>query len=268
MLEVYYFETATCPRKVRLVLEEKSIPYAKRRLNRDAGDLRTPHYLSLNPNGYVPTLVHDGRAITESTVIMNYIEDCFPEPTLRPADPFGRMRMNLWLKWADEKYLGALFPVSYVIGPRREMLRQKSDEELAAHFAGARGGGMLERIRLVDMIRNGPEGDIFKRAVRVLDKMLVDMEAALTDGSHLAGKALSLADCAITPFLARLSDLQMSDWWVSNRPRVTDWFEGMRARPSYRTVIEVDADPAYLEMQRMGGAELWSRLQPILPASE
>jgi glutathione S-transferase len=55
-------------------------------------------YLDLNPKGFVPTLVHDGRAIIESTLIYEYLDDTFPQPSLIPSDPWLRTRMRLWSK--------------------------------------------------------------------------------------------------------------------------------------------------------------------------
>jgi len=53
-------------------------------------------YLRINPIGRVPTLVlDDGRALPESEVICEYLEDAYPEPSLRPADPWDRARMRL-----------------------------------------------------------------------------------------------------------------------------------------------------------------------------
>ena len=57
-----------------------------------------PKYLKLNPKGVVPTLVHNGKAIFESTLICEYLDDTFPEPRLIPADPWLRTRMRLWSK--------------------------------------------------------------------------------------------------------------------------------------------------------------------------
>jgi glutathione S-transferase len=50
----------------------------------------------------VPTIVHNGTVIIESTVINEYIEDAIPSPTLRPPDAIGRARMRLWTKQLDE----------------------------------------------------------------------------------------------------------------------------------------------------------------------
>ena len=62
------------------------------------GDQVDPAYLKLNPNGVVPTLVHDGNVIVESTVIMHYLDDTFPAPPLMPNDPLDRTRTHLFKK--------------------------------------------------------------------------------------------------------------------------------------------------------------------------
>src|SRR4029077_10816395 len=62
----------------------------------------TPEYLKINPNGVVPTLVHDGTIIVESTVIIHYLDDLFPDPPLMPRAPLDRTRAHLFKKLMDE----------------------------------------------------------------------------------------------------------------------------------------------------------------------
>ena len=57
-----------------------------------------PAYLKLNPNGVVPTRVHDGTVIVESTVIMHYLDDVFPARPLMPRDPLDRTRAHVFKK--------------------------------------------------------------------------------------------------------------------------------------------------------------------------
>ena len=68
------------------MLAEKGITPIEHHLNLRARDQQSPDYLKLNPGGYVPTLVHDGRPIRESAVICEYLEEVFPEPTLSPRN--------------------------------------------------------------------------------------------------------------------------------------------------------------------------------------
>jgi glutathione S-transferase len=91
MLELYHGEGSVCARKVRLTLAEKGIrDWVGRIVDLAKGEQTRPEYLELNPKGVIPTVVHDGRVITESTVICEYLEDVFPEPRLRPQDPLAR----------------------------------------------------------------------------------------------------------------------------------------------------------------------------------
>ena len=86
MLELYHGYTSVCAQKARLTLAEKGLEWASHVMDLN-GDQLDPAYLKLNPNGVVPTLVHNGHVIVESTVIMHYLDDIFTEPPLMPRDP-------------------------------------------------------------------------------------------------------------------------------------------------------------------------------------
>lgn len=51
-------------------------------------------YLALNPQGLVPTLVHDGHAIVQSLAIIEYLDEVFSEPPFLPKDALGRARVR------------------------------------------------------------------------------------------------------------------------------------------------------------------------------
>jgi glutathione S-transferase len=66
------------PTRVWLALEHKGIPYHRKTLSFDAGDLRTAEFGALNPRRRVPVLVDDDFALTESAAIVEYIEERWP----------------------------------------------------------------------------------------------------------------------------------------------------------------------------------------------
>jgi glutathione S-transferase len=74
MLTLYHGRTSVCSIKARLALAEKGVSFDSR-LMMLRGDQFDPGYMRLNPNAVVPTIVHDGRSVVESTVIMHYVDE-------------------------------------------------------------------------------------------------------------------------------------------------------------------------------------------------
>jgi glutathione S-transferase len=92
------YDAARCPycARVRIVLAEKRLPYDPVEI--DLGD-RPAWLYEKNPLGKVPVLEEDGGLVLpESEVIMEYLEDRFPEPSLWPADPADRALARLSLQ--------------------------------------------------------------------------------------------------------------------------------------------------------------------------
>ena len=103
MIELHHFGFSTCSQKVRLVLAEKNLDFVSHEVNLIAGAQHDPAYVKLNPKHVVPTLVHDGQVIVESSLIIAYLDDAFPDPPLRPADALGRHRVAHWIKRVDDE---------------------------------------------------------------------------------------------------------------------------------------------------------------------
>ena len=101
MLELYHNINSVCAQKVRIVLAEKRLEY-REHLMTLRGDQFDPQYMRLNPNAVVPTLVHDGRPVIESSVILYYLEEAFPEPPLMPRDLHQRALVRQYNKVIDE----------------------------------------------------------------------------------------------------------------------------------------------------------------------
>ncbi len=101
MLELYHSINSVCAQKVRIALKEKG-QEAKDHIMTLRGDQYEPAYLKLNPNGVVPTLIHDGQPIIESSLILYYIDDAFPEPPLMPKQPHQRYRVRMYNKLIDQ----------------------------------------------------------------------------------------------------------------------------------------------------------------------
>ena len=74
-LTFYYLSGSPFSWKVWLALAYKRVPYELKVLSVDAGDLRTPEFLAINPRQKVPAIVDDGFILYESAAIVEYLED-------------------------------------------------------------------------------------------------------------------------------------------------------------------------------------------------
>lgn len=79
----FYMNPLSRSRIVRWMLEELEVPYEIERLEYEK-DMKSDHYLSINPMGKVPAIRHGDKIITECAAICAYLADAFPEKNLAP----------------------------------------------------------------------------------------------------------------------------------------------------------------------------------------
>ena len=137
MLFLYHGATSVCAAKARLVLAEKNLAWDGELLDLQRGDQHRPEYRKLNPNAVVPTLVHDGKVLIESTLIIEYLDEAFADPPLMPTDPYQRAVARLWMKKIDDYLHAACSTVTFAIAFRKFLLK-KTPEELEARLRAKR----------------------------------------------------------------------------------------------------------------------------------
>ena len=95
-LTLYSYWRSSAAYRVRIGLNLKGLDYRIEpvHLVRDGGQQRTESYRALNPQQLVPTLLHGSRRITQSLAILEYIDECWPKPSLLPVDARGRARVR------------------------------------------------------------------------------------------------------------------------------------------------------------------------------
>ncbi len=233
MLELYHAGLTTCSKKSRLCLKEKGLPYKSHLLRLDKFEHHTPDYLKLNPNGIVPTLVHDGRVVIESGVINEYLDEVFPEVALRPADPLTRAKMRVFCKMADEYALPATRVPTWA-RTKSANLKAMSEQE----FDGViRDTPLVDhRLKMTALRGEGFSKKEFEEAFGRMDYVFDRCEAALDEGPYLAGRDYSLADIAILPYVFAFN-LVRPDLFKSH-PRTKEWYERVMARPAVKATYE------------------------------
>ena len=207
-MKLYQTYASPFPTRVRLLLYAKGIaveivePPGFHASSQSKGD-----YLRINPIGRVPTLVlDDGRALPESEVICEYLEDAFPEPSLRPADHWDRARMRLLSRICDFYLVMAMVPLFNLSA------RSRRHWEPAAVAA----------------------------AVGKVAEALGYLEGYIGTDGYAVGGALSQADGAIAPQLVLASE------WIPGVFGVADPMAGLPKLGAYWRAIRGDAIMARL----------------------
>jgi glutathione S-transferase len=262
MLALYHNDMSSCAQKVRLTLAEKGLDWESRHLDLRAGEHQQDWYVKLNPRAVVPTLIDGDIVVPESNVINEYLDERFPDPPLKPDDPFGRAKMRLWTKQLDEGVHDAGIAVlSFALAFRHQYLNR-----------GEAGQQMLESIpdpikreRRRDVIENGLDSQHFKTAVARLLELYRDMDAALESHAWLAGDRYSIADAAFTPYVVRLEHLDLLGL-LDSTPRTADWYRRITVRPSFAEAITRWENAGYLQLMKRQGQENWPKIKGIVEA--
>ena len=236
-LELYHGQASTCSKKVRLTLYEKGLAFRSHLLDLQKFEQHDPNYLKINPNGVVPTLIHNGRIILESSVIIEYLEDAFPATPLRSADPAATAALRLWLRLSDLAY-DAVSPRTWMV-VNRDLMRDFSDEEREHVLARIPTPERRKRWREVSAA-GFPQSEL-DAADQKMRTLLRRCEDALGKTPFLAGDAYSLADIAIIPFIVRIENLLRA--LLADYPRTVEWYHRVRARPAFGKAIYFDDDP-------------------------
>ena len=262
-LTLYHSTESTCAQKVRIVMAEKQLAWNEIQLNLRKGDQFSPEYLKLNPKAVVPTLIHDDRVIRESTVIVEYLEDVVPNPSLRPDDPYDRSRMRLLVKAFDDEVHPAIGILSYAIFLRHQMNELKSTAELEQHFQKVADPMRRERQQKTHEL--GLESPSAKIAIMNFNKVVDQLDRALDRTPWLAGENFSLADASAAPYMVRAAALNLSTLW-ENRSNIVKWLKRAVARTnahaldepwgscSFQKMVEKHAKVALPEIQELTAA--------------
>jgi len=240
MLELYHFEPGANSLKSMLCLKEKGIDFVSHYVDLHEFEQHSPEYVKVNPNGQVPALVHDGAVICESTLINEYIEDVFPEPPLRPADPVARAHMRVWTKFVDEYFCPALSTLGWnrIIKP---MVEHLSEEEFEAKIARIPLKEQRDKWRTAAS-RSFPQEQLDDCQRRV-EVSLQRIEKALEESQWIAGPDYSLADISCFSMMAPMP--MFNDGTMNNEktPQCMDWHARMMERPAVKETFAMSKRP-------------------------
>jgi GSH-dependent disulfide-bond oxidoreductase len=227
MLEVFTWEPNANSGKPLLMLKEKGVDFTYHYVDMAKREQHSPEYLELNPNGTVPTVVHDGHVLTESSPALEYLDAALEGPALRPREPPLRWRMRRWIRFMDFDYCPALAMFGGA-GASERMPAQSAE----AIERGVQGIPMPERRRVwrLIMAKQVPASELAESERRILEGIRL-FEQTLTESPYLAGPEYSLADIVAMITVYAMPSLRPDDVNDRRTPHLMDWFRRCHARP-------------------------------------
>jgi len=240
-LILYHAWQSSASRKVRLCLAEKGLAYEGRVLDLLRFQHHSDWYKALNPGGIVPCLLVDGRALVESNLINEFLDEVYPDPPLMPGDPFARHEVRRFAKHVDDVCLPAVQKPNWMKS-MHPLAREWSDEELERRLAAIPSEGRRALWRR--MARDPFTPAEMDAALDVLADLARQCAAYLetSGGPWLFGARPTLADLAAAPYIVRLEEERPG----SLPGPAAAWWEAFTARPQWRTadIRSYDEDAA------------------------
>lgn len=229
---LYHYWGSTCSRKARMTLNEKDVDWKSRHIDLHEFENWQSWYVKIHPNGVVPALEHHGRIVYESNVVMEYIDDTFDGPSLRPVDTWERALMRVWLDKSEH----ILHRNMHLISHKRAHAKRWTEYE--KKYGSEQ---LLEKVhsqpdnqRRRDEIHHAEHGideETVQFAIARVDEQLALMDNALDDHEWLCGKTFSLADMAMLPFVERFKVNGLGND-VDSKKNLTRWYDAMFSRPA------------------------------------
>ena len=194
---IYGPDISTYTRSLRLALEEKDVPYTLEPVDIMGGAHKNPKFLARQPFGKVPAFSHGDFSMYETAPTMEYIDEAFDGPALKPSDPHTRARMRQIMSIVD----------SYAYGP------------------------WITQILIPRLLGNAEE-DKLAEALPLARTSMQVLDALVGDGPYCCGNAVSLADLHLTPPYYYFRDTPEGQQLRAGTPNLEKWWANMSTRPS------------------------------------
>jgi glutathione S-transferase len=188
-------------RKVLWCCEELGLAFEREDFGGPFGRTDTPEYLSLNPNGLVPTVLDDDVAVWESNTILRYLAAKYEGESYYGPDPDRRAQIEQWMDWQ----LSVVAPPMTLVFIN--LIRLSEDER--------------------DMTAVEKNRELLARAMTLLD-------GELGDGPHILGRDFTLADIPLGVVVNRWFELPIRRERLDNLAR---YYGTLQERPGFKRFV-------------------------------
>ena len=189
--------------KALWILDEIGIEYEREDVGGPFGKNHEASYLSLNPNGRIPTIVDDDRVLWESNSIVRYLASKHSMGSLCPTSPADRARCEMWMDWQLTELAGDMVPVFH------GLIRKPPEE------------------RDMDVINVARDSWAGKWAI---------LDDHLSRNDYVGGNRFTMADIPIAPLAYRWYELRIEREEFGNLKR---WYKTICARPAFQKHVMI-----------------------------
>jgi glutathione S-transferase len=229
-MKLYSGPLSLFARKVEIALHEKGLPFERVMVSfsqTKGYNPKHPDVLAANPKGQVPVLTDGDLTLFDSTVILEYLEDAYPQPALYPRDPVERARCRILDLFADE----------IMLVPLRLLMHRNTPGERDAGRWAANEAKAKEA-----------EGD--------LDRQFSELNGKLADRDYLCG---SFGAADISVFMMVLYALRLGGPSLDEHAALASWYKRLLERSAFSTVaseiLEADGEMSAAVEGAFGGGK-------------
>ena len=238
---LYHWEPNANSGKPMLTLMEKGVAFNSHYLDLLNFDQHQPEYLNINPMGVIPAMTHGSLVLTESTAMMEYVEEAFDGPKLMPASPQDQWRIRWWMKFMDQWLAPSfsMFGWKFFVGPNARAQRGDDELEAAINRIPYPERQVAWRKAVYGLFSEDEMAESGRR-IGVGIKML---EAELSKSAWLASDHYSLAD--INGFNLAYA-MPLSQPHLANdeiTPNIMRWLRAIYARPATKACWALGRTP-------------------------
>jgi GST-like protein len=231
MLEVYTWQPNANSGKPLFCLHEKGVPFTYHYVDMGKRAHFSPKFLAINRDGTIPAVVHDGFVMTESTPIMEYVDEAFDGPALRPSDPYWRWQMRKVMRHMDNEVAPslAMLASNRLAAPGfRTVDEDEKQRELAKIPLPER------RAAWARLMYDSTDPAELAESVRRVTASFAHFEALLAKTPWLAGPDFSLADICVFATFYGLPFAYPDEVTAQKTPHLWDWLQRCHERSGLR----------------------------------